>query len=122
MKRSILVAMAIFMATAAHAQTYKDVWNDVRKPWRSDYEMDSDMQADSSECERVAGEQRGFPTARFRRCMLRHHWIFSHLEQLPTEEDHDVIPEDTVIPPPPVPPVIDMTPPPQVDIPPPPFN
>jgi len=92
MKRSILVAMAIFMTSAAHAQTYKDVWNDVRKPLRSDYEIDSDMQADACECEQVAGEQWGFPTARFRKCMLRHHWTFSHLEQLPTEEFRDVIP------------------------------
>jgi hypothetical protein len=91
MKR-ILVVTALLITSAAHAQTYKDVWNDVRKPFRSDFEMDSDMQADADECERVAGEQRGVPTARFRKCMLRHHWVFSHLERLPAEEHRDVIP------------------------------
>jgi hypothetical protein len=92
MKRILVVTALLIASSAAHAQPYKIVWDDVQKPWRSDFEINSDVQADASECERVAGEQRGAPTAQFRKCMLRHHWKFSHLEPLPIEEHRDVIP------------------------------
>lgn len=91
MKRIVAVA-ALLITSAAHAQPYKMVWDDVQKPWRSDSEINSDVQTDTSECEQVAGEQRGIPTARFRKCMLRHHWKLNHLEPLPIEEFRDVIP------------------------------
>ena len=95
MKRTIMIA-ALLLSSVAHAQTYKDVWNDVRKPWRPDSEMGYDVQIDGAACDRQVGEQRGYPSARYRQCMAARHWKFSHLERLPdaVEPDHyDPIPD-----------------------------
>ena len=46
MKRMIIIA-ALLAASAAHAQNYKNIWDDVRKPWRANSEMDAAVQANS---------------------------------------------------------------------------
>jgi hypothetical protein len=77
MNRSIIAAAMLFgTVLTAHAET--DVWVDIRKPWRSNAEMDGAVKADARICEREAGVQRGPLTAKFKQCMLKHHWKFSH--------------------------------------------
>jgi hypothetical protein len=78
MKRSIIAAvMLVGTVLTAHA-VENDVWNDIRQPWRSNAEMDSAVKADARACEREVGVQRGPLTAKFKKCMLRHDWQFSH--------------------------------------------
>jgi len=82
MKRSAIAAVMLLGTTlAAHAET--DVWNDIRKPWRSNAEMDSALQADVSICDREVGEQRGPVTSKYKKCMLKHHWKFGHAIRTP---------------------------------------
>jgi hypothetical protein len=69
--------------------TYKDVWNDVQKPWRPDAEMDYDVQVDGAACDRLVGVQRGYPSAKYRQCMAARHWKFGHLERLPDDAEPD---------------------------------
>jgi hypothetical protein len=75
--RRILVIAALLAGTAVHAQTYTDVWNDVRN--RSDVEMDYAVQVDGSACDRQIGLQTGRPSAKYRNCMAAHGWSFGHL-------------------------------------------
>jgi hypothetical protein len=75
--RRILVIAALLAGTAVHAQTYTDVWNDVRN--RSDFEMDYALNVDSTACDQQAGLQTGRPSAKYRKCMGAHGWSYSHL-------------------------------------------
>jgi hypothetical protein len=75
--RRILVIAALLAGTPVHAQTYTDVWNDVRN--RSDFEMDYALNVDSTACDQQAGLQTGLPSARYRKCMGAHGWSYSHL-------------------------------------------
>jgi hypothetical protein len=75
--RRILVIAALLAGTTVHAQTYTDVWNDVRN--RSDFEMDYALNVDSTACDRQAGLQTGLPSAKYRKCMGAHGWSYSHL-------------------------------------------
>jgi hypothetical protein len=75
--RRILVIAALLAGTAVHAQTYTDVWNDVRN--RSDFEMDYALDVDSTACDQQAGLQTGRPSAKYRKCMGAHGWSYSHL-------------------------------------------
>jgi hypothetical protein len=77
MKRMIIIA-ALLVGSAAHAQNYKNVWDDVRKPWRANSEMDAAVQADAMACDAEVGELHGIATAQYKQCMLRHDWKFSH--------------------------------------------
>src|ERR1700750_459556 len=108
MKRTIMIA-ALLLSSAVHAQSYKDVWNDVQKPWRPNSELDYAVQVDAAACEQLGGEQHGSPTAGYRRCMTARHWKFGHLERLPddAEADHyDPIPDTFPTPSGPPPPEI----------------
>jgi hypothetical protein len=82
MKRALIIT-AVLMSSAVHAQTYKDVWDDVRKPWRPDAQMQEMVEVDGAACDREVGPIKGMPSARYRACMRRHDWKFSHLERLP---------------------------------------
>ena len=96
MKRSILAAL-LLGRTALAAQAQTDVWNDIRKPWRSNAEMQSAVKADSIACNREAGVQRGPLTRAYKDCMLRHNWKFSHAvrtKSRPVVEDNDSPPVD----------------------------
>ncbi len=75
--RRILVIAALLASTSVHAQTYTDVWDDARN--RSDFEMDYAVKVDGSACDREAGLQTGRPSAKYRKCMGAHGWVFSHL-------------------------------------------
>jgi hypothetical protein len=75
--RRILVIAALLAGTAAHAQTYTDVWDDVRN--RSDFEMDYALNVDSTACDQQAGLQTGLPSAKYRKCMRARGWSYSHL-------------------------------------------
>jgi hypothetical protein len=78
MKRSIIAAILLFgTVLTAHAGEI-DVWDDIRKPWRSDAEMDSAVKADARSCDREVGVPRGPLTAKYKKCMLKHDWKFSH--------------------------------------------
>jgi hypothetical protein len=84
MKRFFVVAMLLASTAAVQAQSYKEVWDDVRKPWRPNSEMNADLQADVQVCDRKVGEQLwGKVSPAYRRCMARHHWRLSHVERLP---------------------------------------
>jgi hypothetical protein len=73
MKRPVIATLVLLgTVLAAHAEI--DIWNDVRKPWRSNAEIDSALQADVAICDREAGEQHGPVSAKYRQCMLRRHW------------------------------------------------
>jgi hypothetical protein len=75
--RRILVIAALLASTTVHAQTYTDVWNDVRH--RSDSEMDYALNVDSTGCDQQVGLQTGLPSAKYRKCMGAHGWSYSHL-------------------------------------------
>jgi len=75
--RRILVIAVLLAGAAGHAQTYTDVWNDVGG--RSNYELDSALNIDSTACEREAGAQEGRPSAIYIKCMRAHRWTYSHL-------------------------------------------
>jgi hypothetical protein len=75
--RRILVIAALLAGTTVHAQTYTDVWDDVRN--RSDSQMDYAVNVDGSACDQQAGLQTGLPTAKYRKCMAAHGWRYSHL-------------------------------------------
>ncbi len=80
MKRAIITLVFLCVATlGANAAT--DVWNDIRKPPRSNAEIDAQVQADGSICDREVGAQSGLPSDGYRRCMARYHWAFSHLRR-----------------------------------------
>lgn len=81
MKRSIIATILLFgTVLTAHAGEI-DVWDDIRKPWRSDAEMDSAVKADAKLCDREVGVPRGPLTAKYKKCMLKHDWKFSHAKQ-----------------------------------------
>jgi hypothetical protein len=83
MKRSIIAAiMLLGTGLTAHALE-TDVWDDIRKPWRSDAEMQGAVKADAKACEREVGVQRGPLTTKFKECMLKHDWTFSHIKPQP---------------------------------------
>ena len=104
----ILVATALLVSTAVQAQNYRDVWDDVRKPWRSNSEIDAAVQADGAACDREVGEQHGRISPAYKRCMARHHWRLNRVERLPDEPDyHDPIPD--TFPTPSEPPAPDLT-------------
>ena len=75
--RRILVMAALLAGTTVHAQTYTDIWDDVRN--RSDFEMDYALNVDSTACDQQAGLQTGRPSAKYRKCMGAHGWSYSHL-------------------------------------------
>lgn len=120
MKRFFVVAMLLATTAVAQAQTYREIWDDIRKPWRPNSEMDAELDADVQVCDRQIGEQLwGRVSPAYRRCMARHHWKLNHVERLhPSQQspdDSSSPPADIEIPSSPSPPPIDMTPPPQVD-------
>ena len=83
MKRSMIAAiMLLGTGLTAHALE-TDVWNDIRKPWRSNAEIQRAVKADAKACEREVGVQRGPLTTKFKECMLRHDWTFSHIKPQP---------------------------------------
>jgi hypothetical protein len=82
MKRLLIVA-ALFISSAAHAQNYKNVWDDIRKPWRPNSEMDAAVQADSKSCNAEVGKLHGVATPQYKNCMLRHDWKFDHATKSP---------------------------------------
>ena len=75
--RRILVIAALLAGTTVHAQTYTDIWDDVRN--RSDFEMDYALNVDSTACDQQAGLQTGRTSAKYRKCMGAHGWSYSHL-------------------------------------------
>jgi hypothetical protein len=75
--RRILVVAALLAGTTVHAQTYTDVWNDVRN--RSNFEIDYALNVDGTVCDGEAGLQTGRPTAKYRKCMAAHGWSYSYL-------------------------------------------
>ena len=77
MKRMIVIALLV-AGSAAHAQNYKNVWDDVRKPWRANSEMDAALQADARACDAEVGELHGPATPAYTACMLRHDWKLGH--------------------------------------------
>jgi hypothetical protein len=82
MKRVLFFA-TLLLTSAAHAQPYKLVWDDVRKPWRPDALMDNMVQADAAACDQEVGAQKALPSARYKACMRRHDWKLNHVERLP---------------------------------------
>jgi hypothetical protein len=125
MKRILIVTALLLANTVAQAQNYRDVWDDVRKPWRSNAEMDFAVQADASACDAEVGDQYGGPSRAYIRCMRRHDWKLRRVERLPRsyaqpEPDSNPIPQDNFTPPPitppDMPPPAPYEPPPQVDI------
>jgi hypothetical protein len=120
--KCFLVATALLVSTAVHAQNYRETWDDVRKPWRANSEMDAELQADGLVCDRQVGKQHGRISSAYKKCMARHYWKLNHVERLPDEaaEPDDSAPPDP--PPAPSPPILpDVTPLPPIilDIPPP---
>ena len=125
MKRILKIAILAASALAgrhAYAQDYKDVWNDVRKPWRANSELDAAMAEDSSACEAIAGPQYGKPSAAFTRCMGSKHWKLARVIRLPaqpaSEPSYDTTPTnddtrrpDDVVPDLPVPVEAEQAPP-----------
>jgi hypothetical protein len=107
-----LIVIALLAGSAVHAQTYKDVWIDVRQPWRSNAELDAAVQADAAACDYLVGEMRGIPSLRYRQCMASRDWQFGHLETLPrrfsqhapASEDSTPLAKDFPSSPPPAPP------------------
>jgi hypothetical protein len=83
MKRLIVIAALLVASSMAHAQNYKNVWDDVRKPWRADSAMDAAVQADAKACDAEVGELHGPATPPYKACMARHDWKFSHATRLP---------------------------------------
>lgn len=130
MKRFFVVAMLLASTAAAQAQGYKETWDDVRKPWRPNSEMDADLQADVQVCDREVGEQLwGRVSPAYRRCMAQRHWKLSHVERLPhvqrlpdEPEQSSPIPDTSPTPSEPTPPdttpvppiVLDPVPPPDI--------
>ncbi len=120
MKRFFVVVILLASTVVAQAQTCKEIWDDTKKPWRPDSEMNADLDADVQVCDKQVGEQRwGKVSPAYRRCMARHHWRLSRVERLqPSQQspdDSSPPPADIEIPSSPSPPSIDTTPPPQVD-------
>lgn len=107
----LLIISALLISTSAQAQ-YRLLWDDVQKPWRHNSEIDAAVQADTATCDRVAGDQYGYPTAKYRNCMARHHWRLRSATLLPRYEEpdhHDPIPD--TFPTPSSPPPADPSPP-----------
>jgi hypothetical protein len=75
----------------AHAQNYKNVWDDARKPWRADSVMDAAVQADAKACDAEVGELHGPATPPYKACMARHDWKFSHATRLPAAQPSSTI-------------------------------
>jgi hypothetical protein len=82
MKRVIIIA-ALLVVSVAHAQNYRNVWDDVRRPWRANSEMDAAVQADSRACDAEVGELRGVAPPQYKQCMLRHDWKFNRATKIP---------------------------------------
>jgi hypothetical protein len=80
-----ILAVSALAGSHAYAQDYKDVWNDVRKPWRANSELDAAIAEDSSACEAMAGPQYGRPSAAFTRCMGSKHWKLARVIRLPAQ-------------------------------------
>lgn len=78
MKRIIIIAALVVISSAAEAQNYKNVWDDVRNPWRANSEMDAAVQADARTCDAEVGELHGPATPQYKACMARHDWKFSN--------------------------------------------
>jgi len=85
MKRMIIIAL-LLASSAAHAQNYKNVWDDIRKPWRANSEMDAAVQTDSRACDAEVGELHGVATPAYKACMLRHDWKFDHASTSPAAQ------------------------------------
>ena len=93
MKRAVITLVFLWVA-ALGANASTDVWNDIRKPPRSNAEMDAQVQADGSICDREVGAQTGLPSAGYRRCMARYHWVFSHLRRSAPRSNPSVVVHD----------------------------
>jgi len=91
----IVFAAALLVSSAVHAQNYRDVWDDTRKPWRPDSEMNADVQVDGSACDRQFGEQHGRISSAYIKCMARRHWKLNRVERLPDESDDSLPIPDT---------------------------
>jgi hypothetical protein len=81
MKRLIGVAPLLIAGLVAHAQ--KTVWDEVRKPWRANSEMDAAVQADAKACDAEVDELHGPATPPCKACMARHDWKSSHATRSP---------------------------------------
>jgi hypothetical protein len=80
MKRAIIASVFLLgAALAAHAST--EVWNDDRNPPRSGAEKEAALQRAGGICDRDVGVQTGAPSSRYRKCMAKDHWVFSHLRK-----------------------------------------
>jgi hypothetical protein len=93
MKRAI-IALVFLSVAALSANAATDVWNDTQKPPRSDAEMDAQVQTDGSICDREVGAQSGLPSARYRSCMARYHWVFSHMRRSAPRSTPSVVVHD----------------------------
>jgi hypothetical protein len=76
MKRTIILAALVVINSAAQAQNYKNIWDDVRSPWRDNSEIDAAVQADARTCDAEVGELHGPATPQYKSCMARHDWKF----------------------------------------------
>lgn len=87
MKRFLLVGI-LLIGGAFAAQADTDIYNNIRKQARGDYELQVDTQA----CQQQVGApQNGVPTPRaFKRCMLAHGWKYAR-----TKVEHTWIDPDT---------------------------
>ena len=90
MKRMIIIA-GLLAAAAAHAQNYKNIWDDVGKPWRANSEMDAAVQADAKACDAEVGELHGPATPPYKACMARHDWKFDHATRSPAAQPSSTI-------------------------------
>jgi hypothetical protein len=97
MKRLIIIAALLLGYSVAHAQNYKNVWDDVRKPWRADSEMDAAVQEDARACDAEVGELHGPATPPFKACMARHDWKFNHATRSPTAQPSSTQPSSTIV-------------------------
>lgn len=78
MKYAIAIIALLFTNSMTYAQNYKNVWDDVRQPFRADSEMNAAVQADARACDAEVGELHGPATPQYKACMSRHDWKFSH--------------------------------------------
>ena len=78
MKRFLLVPLLVGCSIVA-ARADKDVYDDVSKYARSDFEL----QADTNYCnQKIGAPQNGVPTpAPYKRCMRSRGWRFNHTER-----------------------------------------
>src|SRR5262249_12325123 len=88
MKRILIASLILFgAAVGAHANNY--VWDDIRKPPRSNAAMDGAVQRDAATCDQQVGEPSGYPSAKYRACMASRGWKFSKYTRTTPRRDSD---------------------------------